>query len=331
MENKKKSSKKLWFIIGGGVLLTCLCITVIGLIFSPTGDVSQKSTEVSGVTVQESESPLSISEETNVPSSTNTPAPSKTPAPSATPLPTRTPTETPNPNLVRAGIYLVNDELKPGIYWGEGYCYWERLKDVSGDFESIIANGNSDGQYYVEVKGSDFAFKTDCDILPLESLPEPSGEFSAQIDPGVYLVGRDMQPGIYRGEGSCYWERLEEVSGGFESIIANGNSDGQYYVEVKGSDFAFKTDCDITTLESLPEPSGGFPEQIDPGTYLIGRDIQPGTYKGEGSCYWERLKDVSGEFQSIIANGNSDGQYYVQVKDSDFAFKTDCVMERTGD
>ena len=45
MENKKKSSKKLWFIIGGGVLLTCLCITVIGLIFSTTGDVSQKSTE----------------------------------------------------------------------------------------------------------------------------------------------------------------------------------------------------------------------------------------------------------------------------------------------
>jgi hypothetical protein len=331
MENKKKSSKKLWFIIGGGILLTCLCITVIGLIFTPSGDVSQKSTQVSAVTVQESESPLSVSEETNIPASTNTPAPSKTPAPTATPRPTSTPTETPNPNLVNAGIYLVNDEIKPGLYWGEGSCYWERLKDVSGDFESIIANGNTVGPYYVEVKGSDFAFKTDCDILPLEFLPESSGEFPQQISPGIYMVGRDIKPGIYRGEGSCYWERLKTVAGDFESILANGNTVGQYYVKVKDGDFAFSTDCEVIALEALPEPSGEFPEKIAPGIYLVGRDIQPGTYRGEGSCYWERLRDVTGDFNAIIANDNTEGQYYVKVKEGDFALNTDCELERSGD
>ncbi len=64
------------------------------------------------------------------------------------------------------------------------------------------------------------------------------------------------------------------------------------------------------------------------GTYLVGDDIQPGTYKtaGPGSlgmCYWERAKDSSGGFESIIANDNLTGQGVVTIKSSDKVFKTD--------
>jgi hypothetical protein len=71
--------------------------------------------------------------------------------------------------------------------------------------------------------------------------------------------------------------------------------------------------------------------------YLVGRDIQPGTYKGEAgadfadSCYWARLSNVAGELDGILANDNATGQFYVQVAASDFALSTGCQLERVGD
>ena len=76
--------------------------------------------------------------------------------------------------------------------------------------------------------------------------------------------------------------------------------------------------------ESAPAPGDSFDGS---GTYLVGDDIQPGTYKtaGPGSlglCYWERAKDSSGGFESIIANENLRGQGVVTIKSSDKVFKT---------
>jgi hypothetical protein len=61
------------------------------------------------------------------------------------------------------------------------------------------------------------------------------------------------------------------------------------------------------------------PNTFSAGTYEVGTEIQPGTYKTTGSswCYWERDKDASGEFSSIISNGNSNGPGIVTVKSSD--------------
>jgi hypothetical protein len=169
--------------------------------------------------------------------------------------------------------------------------------------------------------------------LPTET-PNPN-----LLNPGTYLVGVDVQPGIYKGKagtglfGSCYWERLKDLTGTLDSILANDNSVGQFYVEVKNSDYALKTDCKLIRLDPIPEHTGEYPQTILAGTYLVGYDIQPGTYKGQagsdvgGSCYWERLLSVSGDFDSILANDNATGQFYVQVLPSDFALKTACQLE----
>lgn len=59
------------------------------------------------------------------------------------------------------------------------------------------------------------------------------------------------------------------------------------------------------------------------GVFLVGEDIQPGTYSTEGSsCYWARLSGVSGDFDDIISNGNLDGPGYVTIAESDSAFET---------
>lgn len=60
------------------------------------------------------------------------------------------------------------------------------------------------------------------------------------------------------------------------------------------------------------------------GTYLVGTDIQPGTYRSTGNqhCYWARLSDTSGSLDDKIANGISDGQIVVTIAPTDAAFES---------
>lgn len=172
--------------------------------------------------------------------------------------------------------------------------------------------------------------------------PQPTaitelGNFS----PGTYLVGSDIEPGIYQGQAgedflsSCYWARLSDVSGDFDAILANDVGIGQFYVEVKATDFALQTACGLASLDLLPASQEAFPDAIVAGTYLVGRDIAPGIYRGEAGedidelCYWARLSDVSGDFDNILANNVGMGQFFVEVLSSDFALKTHCPLTRT--
>jgi hypothetical protein len=173
-------------------------------------------------------------------------------------------------------------------------------------------------------------------------LPPKPTENPYLFHPGTYLVGSEIQPGIYKGNAgdsvfdSCYWERLKNLSGSFDAILANDNSVGQFYIEILDNDYAIQLDCDLVLLDSLPTPTGEFLTTIKPGMYLVGRDIQPGLYKGQAgndtsaSCYWERLRNVSGGFNGIITNENSVGQFYIQVAESDFALSTDCELVYSG-
>jgi hypothetical protein len=61
------------------------------------------------------------------------------------------------------------------------------------------------------------------------------------------------------------------------------------------------------------------PNTFSAGTYEVGTEIQPGTYKTTGSdwCYYERDKNLDGDINSIIDNDNVQGQGVVQIKPSD--------------
>lgn len=159
---------------------------------------------------------------------------------------------------VRVGTHIVGQDIQPGIYRGIAgqnlfaSCYWERMSDLSGEFGSILANDNAIGQFYVEVKATDFALETACALTPLAQAPAPS--VSDTLAAGTYLVGRDIRPGTYKGEAganvleSCYWARLNDVSGGAGSIIANDNAMGSFFVQVLGSDFALQTACSLVRV-----------------------------------------------------------------------------------
>lgn len=59
------------------------------------------------------------------------------------------------------------------------------------------------------------------------------------------------------------------------------------------------------------------------GTYIVGTDIQPGTYKADASprCYWERLRNLDGGVGSIIDNDNTTGPVVLAVQPSDKAVR----------
>lgn len=57
------------------------------------------------------------------------------------------------------------------------------------------------------------------------------------------------------------------------------------------------------------------------GTYLVGPDIKPGTYRAPASpgCYWARLSSL--DTSNIIDNNNADGPVVLQILPSDKALQ----------
>jgi hypothetical protein len=178
------------------------------------------------------------------------------PTPTPTPIP---PTPTPEiEGLVPEGTSLVGTDIEPGIYVGLAgesmmdSCYWERLSNLSGDMDAIIANGNAIGLFYVEVLETDRALTTDCELLPIHAVPAPDQPYT-EIGPGTYIIGRDIEAGTWKGQAAegdmCYWERMSCVQGTFDCIITNNNAEGQFFVEVAPSDVALSVDCDMQKVE----------------------------------------------------------------------------------
>lgn len=72
------------------------------------------------------------------------------------------------------------------------------------------------------------------------------------------------------------------------------------------------------------EPAGAGATISGDGTFLVGADIEPGTYRtaGTDTCYWARLSGTLGSFDEIIANNFGAGQQVVTIDASDVAFET---------
>jgi hypothetical protein len=248
------SIKKFWnsgltgkiVIAGVGLFVFCCLCSIPIAIMNPSTPTSA-STDVASNQIATQAEQSAVEQPTQAPQLTNTPEPTQTSLP---------PTATEDPNIIRVGTHLVGTDIQPGIYRGFAgddlftSCYWARLKDLSGSLDALLANDNSIGQYYIEVRPTDQALQTDCELIPLASVPAPT-EIPQVIPPGMYLVGRDIQPGTYRGEAgadisdSCYWARLSDVAGELDGVLANDNATGQFYVQVAASDFALSTGCQL--------------------------------------------------------------------------------------
>jgi hypothetical protein len=77
-----------------------------------------------------------------------------------------------------------------------------------------------------------------------------------------------------------------------------------------------------STPQQQPQPHSSRTFIAGDGTYVVGVDIDPGTWRtgGQHSCYWARLRTLN--TSDIINNNLSDGPQVVEIAASDKAFLT---------
>ena len=192
------------------------------------------------------------------PPTTEAPTPAVTteaPTPAVTTeAPTPAVTEPPTRMLFN-GTWLVGSDIEPGRYrlYADNACYWARLAGFSGDLDDILANENNwnGGYFIVDVLANDTGFELSCwndgarIVDGYSDIGEPLTPESPIIPSGVYAVGDDIAPGLYRLNGDCYWARLAGFSGDLDDILANENNwnGGQFVVEIQPGDTGFQITC----------------------------------------------------------------------------------------
>lgn len=154
----------------------------------------------------------------------------------------------------------------------------------------------------------------------VEEEPEPEAGFGD----GTYIVGENLEPGIYRSTATslCYWERMSGFGGTLDEIIANGNEGT--IIEIAASDAGFKTErCGqwLPLEDTYPDAPA---TQFDDGTYQVGTHIEPGRYSnsGGGSCYFERVSGFSQTLGDIISNDFGSTNAVVEIQANDTGFTT---------
>jgi hypothetical protein len=126
---------------------------------------------------------------------------------------------------------------------------------------------------------------------PAAATPAPAPKFASFGD-GAHRVGSDIQPGTYRtrrGSSGCYFARLKGFGGTVSDILANGNSDAPVVVTIQPSDAGFQSNRCGTWTQDLSALGSG--SSFGDGDWIVGTDIQPGTYRKSGGagCYYARL------------------------------------------
>lgn len=156
----------------------------------------------------------------------------------------------------------------------------------------------------------------------------PRAAAGSSFGTGTKVVGTDVKPGTYRSNNSgsgCYWERLSGFGGTTGDIIANDNARGPAVVTIKSSDTAFRSNRCAEWVEVSGPITSAPDAQFGDGTWIVGVDIAPGTWRTEGSegCYWERQSEFGGSGAgAIIANDNARGTAVVTIKATDKGFKS---------
>lgn len=161
------------------------------------------------------------------------------------------------------------------------------------------------------------------DVKPTPTAkPKPA---FATFGDGMFQVGKDIQPGTYRtreGSANCYYSRLSGFTGALGEILANDNTDAPAVVTIAAGDKGFQsTSCGTWTadLSQITQSKTSFGD----GEYIVGTDIEPGTYKSSGSagCYYARLSGFGGSTDEVLANDNTDVSAIVTIDAGDKGFQ----------
>ncbi|MGC4945447.1 hypothetical protein ACLQ2N_04405 [Streptomyces sp. DT224] len=177
--------------------------------------------------------------------------------------------------------------------------------------------------------------------------PQPGGWYGAAVPPVPQPPRKSSPAKAWLTHGAAALVALFlgvgiGASGGSDTEKTEAKANPGPTVTVTGAARARPAPTVTKTVTAKPKPPkkteapGPATSFSGDGEYLVGEDIAAGTYKTAGAdgsigCYWERAKDASGEFDSIIANNNLTGPGRVTLNKGEY-FKTNRCAEwkRTG-
>ena len=153
-------------------------------------------------------------------------------------------------------------------------------------------------------------------------------------DPGDQIItGRWAQDptkgpdtvGIFRPSNGRFYLRFENSQGNANVDYPYGNSDmaavAGHFGVLPGGDPAPPGTATTTTTTTEPPAAAGFGD----GTWIVGSDIAPGTYRtgaSQDSCYGARLSGFGGTLDELIANEIDDNSIIVTIDASDAGFES---------
>jgi hypothetical protein len=124
---------------------------------------------------------------------------------------------------------------------------------------------------------------------------------------GTYRMGYGLSAGTYvtrTATENCYWQRVSEFEGAFDSIIVSNFGSGQRIVTIAAGDAGFVTDGCGSWIR-LKDSTGTARSTVpNVGVFAVGIQIRPGLYSAPGGdgCNWETLSGFHGDVDSIISN-----------------------------
>lgn len=228
------------------------------------------------------------------------------------------------------GTWRVGVDIPAGTYRSinaaSASCYWERLSGFGGNLAAIVANDIDGGVRLVTIGASDLGFRSNGCALWVAVTGSIRPDPSADFDVGVFLVGTEVAPGLWRSASttrSCYWERLTGFGGTSAERITNDIGDGPRIVAIAATDQGFSS-SGCAPWHRVTGPSRSPPDaDFGEGMFLVGGEVSPGTWRSNGtgtSCYWERLRGFSGESADRIANDFGAAPAVVVIAPSDAGF-----------
>ncbi len=111
------------------------------------------------------------------------------------------------------------------------------------------------------------------------------------------------------------------------SLLACGSTDNNAGTVVNNtSDSTPQATAAKSSSTAKPTPTPVPYAHFGDGTFVVGKDIQPGTYRtreASPGCYYARLKGFGGTVDDIIANDNTDYPAIVTISRTDKGFESE--------
>lgn len=143
------------------------------------------------------------------------------------------------------GTFIVGKDIQPGTYRTRESslgCYWKRLSDLNGGIDSYAASDLTDYPAVVTINATDAAFSSSNCGTWTQDLSQIT-KTQTQFGGGTYIVGTDIQPGIYKSSApiGCYWKRLADFYGNTDTFIDSDISKSQAVVQIDATDKGFSS------------------------------------------------------------------------------------------